>query len=86
MAKKKGRNMMPGTGSTDKPATLKDRLDPQVLERLKAQANSLKADEAKRAKEERLQREAARKEEQKRLEQDFEYLLSNSKMDWQKYK
>ncbi|MGM1045115.1 MAG: YqkE family protein [Bacillota bacterium] len=86
MAKKKGRKETPRTESKDKPATLKDLLNPQVIERLKAQADSLKADEAKRLEEERLKREAARKAEQKRLDNDFEHLLENSGMDWRKYK
>lgn len=86
MAKKRGRTHTPRTEAADKPATLKDLLNPQVIERLKAQADSLKADEAKLREEERLKREEARKEEQKRLDNDFEHLLENSGLDWRKYK
>lgn len=87
MAKKKNRTQAPRINEqTDKPATLKDLLNPQVIERLKAQADSLKADEAIRIEEERLKREEARKAEQKRLDNDFEHLLENSGMDWRKFK
>lgn len=87
MAKKKNRTQAPRMNEhTEKPATLKDLLNPQVIERLKAQADSLKADEAKRLEEERLKREEARKAEQKRLDNDFEHLLENSGMDWRKFK
>lgn len=87
MAKKKGRTQAPHKNEpSDKPATLKDLLNPQVIERLKAQADSLKADEAKRLEEERLKREEARKAEQNRLDNDFEHLLENSGMDWRKFK
>ena len=71
---------------SDKPATLKDMLSPELVDRLKAQAETLKAEEERRKEAERLQAEAARKAEQKRLENDFEYLLEHSGMDWKKYK
>ncbi|WP_409346323.1 YqkE family protein [Paenibacillus sp. MBLB4367] len=70
----------------DKPATLKDMLRPDVLEKLKAQADALKAEEHNRAEEKRKQAEDARKAEQKRLENDFGHLLESSGMDWRKYK
>ncbi|ANA82993.1 hypothetical protein PVOR_21659 [Paenibacillus vortex V453] len=86
MAKKKRTSPLPRTESTDKPATLKDMLDPQVLAKLKATTESLKANEADRLEKERQEREAARKAEQKLRDNDFEYLLEHSEMDWKKYK
>ncbi|MVP01122.1 YqkE family protein [Paenibacillus lutrae] len=70
----------------DKPATLKDLLDPGILEKLKAQADQMKAEEAKQR--EAAQEKAAeeRKAEQKRLDNNFGHLLENSKLDWRKYK
>lgn len=96
MAKRK--HAMPGrhsSGSTtrtesnrveEKPATLKDLLNADILQKLQAQADQLKAEEARREKEKLRQLEEARKAEQKRLENNFEYLLSNSKLDWRQYK
>ncbi|MHA2854619.1 YqkE family protein [Paenibacillus lautus] len=86
MAKKKRTAPAPRTETADKPATLKDMLDPQVLAKLKATTDSLKASEAERLEKERQEREAARKSEQKRRDNDFEYLLEHSEMDWKKYK
>ncbi|MFI2858309.1 YqkE family protein [Paenibacillus sp. JSM ZJ436] len=70
----------------DKPATLKDLLNPELLEQLKKTSAELKASEAQQREQERLEREAAKKAEQKRLDNDFEHLLNHSKMDWHKYK
>lgn len=67
-------------------ATLKEMLSVEVLSKLKAQADELKADEARRKEKKRQEEEEARKAEQKRLENDFEYLLNNSSMDWKKHK
>lgn len=86
MAKKKRTSPMPRTEAADKPAALKDMLDPQVLAKLKATTESLKANEAERLEQERQEREAVRKAEQKRRDNDFEYLLEHSEMDWKKYK
>jgi hypothetical protein len=71
---------------SDKPATLKDLLGSDVLSKLKQQQEQLKADEDKRKEQERIRAEEARKAEQKRLDNDFEYLLNNSKLDWKKHK
>ncbi|TDL58174.1 DUF3886 domain-containing protein [Paenibacillus dendritiformis] len=89
MAKKRGRNAAPqGTARTaqDQPATLKDLLRPDIVAQLKAQATVLKAEEVQRKEEARRQAEEARTAEQKRLDNDFDYLLNNSSMDWRKYK
>jgi hypothetical protein len=70
----------------DKPATLKDLLNPDTVNRLKAQAEAMREKEAKRREDERKKAEEARKAEQKRLESNFEHLLNNSNLDWKKYK
>ncbi|SFI34512.1 Protein of unknown function [Paenibacillus sp. UNC496MF] len=70
----------------EKAATLKDLLRPDVLDKLKATAQDLKSAEEKRQEDLRKQQEEARKAEQKRLDNDFEYLLNNSKMDWRSNK
>lgn len=56
MAKKKQKSPLPRTEAADKPATLKDMLDPQVLAKLKATTESLKANEAERLEKERQER------------------------------
>ncbi|GGO07947.1 YqkE family protein [Saccharibacillus kuerlensis] len=75
-AKKKQQNARPA--ASDKPATLKDMLNPEVLAKLQAQANELKATEEERRQEELRMTAEAKKAERKRLENDFEYLLSQS--------
>lgn len=64
--------------SSDKPATLKDMLNPEVLAKLQAQANELKANEEEKRQEEQRAVLEAKKAERKRLENDFEYLLGQS--------
>ncbi|OXM84977.1 YqkE family protein [Paenibacillus rigui] len=76
----------PASQDKDQPATLKDLLDPEILNKLKAQADQMKAEEADKREKERKQKEEARKAEQKRLDNSFEHLLANSSMDWKKYK
>ncbi|MFB5763692.1 YqkE family protein [Paenibacillus medicaginis] len=85
MAKKR-RPTASAQAPQDKPATLKDLLSPEVLDKLKAQANEAKAEQNRREEEERAKVIEARKAEQKRLENDFEYLLNNSSPDWKKHK
>ncbi|MBB6672748.1 YqkE family protein [Cohnella nanjingensis] len=87
MAKRKTNPRTPTPAAKDdKPATLKDLLDGDTLSKLKARADALKVDAQKEAEARRAQEEAARKAEQKRLENDFGHLLDNSGMDWRKYK
>lgn len=86
MAKKKRPTAAPNPASQEKPATLKDLLRPEVLDKLQAQANELKAEEEKHKEENRKQAEEASRVEQKRLENDFDHLLKNSSLDWRKYK
>lgn len=85
MAKK---NKVPArpAATQDKPATLKDLLSADVLDKLKSQANELREAEQQQQEKQRQQAEEARKAEQKRKDNDFEYLLENSKQDWKKYK
>ncbi|WP_088830209.1 YqkE family protein [Paenibacillus tyrfis] len=85
MAKKNKPAAPPSAASQDKPATLKDLLNPDVVSKLKAQADQMKAEAEIQREEARKQAEAARKAEQKRLDNNFEYLLNNSGMDWKKY-
>lgn len=84
--RQQGRQSQSQSQQSDKPATLKDLLGSDVLSKLKQQQEQLKADEDKRKEDERIRVEEARKAEQKRLDNDFEYLLNNSKLDWKKHK
>lgn len=87
MAKKKTGFRPPAAApKEDKPATLKDLLDGDTLSKLKAHAEALKETAQQEAEARRAREEAARKAEQKRLENDFEHLLDNSAMDWRKFK
>ncbi|TLS51307.1 DUF3886 domain-containing protein [Paenibacillus antri] len=70
----------------EKGLTLKDALGADVLAKLKAQADALKAQEAQERERQRAEAEERRKQEQKRLDNDFEHLLNNSGMDWKKFK
>lgn len=86
MAKPKKPAAAPSASASDKPATLKDLLNPSVVEKLKAAGDELKAAEQQRKEDIRKREEEARKAEQKRLENDFGHMLANSKMDWRKHK
>lgn len=66
--------------------SLKDLLGADTIQKLKAQADEMKAAEQKRKEEKRKQEEEAKKQEQKRLENDFAYLLDNSDSNWGKFK
>jgi hypothetical protein len=70
---------------TDKPVTVKDMLGESTVAKLKQHAETLKQEEAKRLENKRLESEAARRAEQERNENDFEYLLNNSGMEWKKF-
>ncbi len=85
MKKKPHYTPKPATNQ-DKPATLKDLLNPEIIKKLQAQADEMKAAEAAEQKNVRKRAEEAVKAEQKRLENDFGYLLENSKLDWRKNK
>jgi len=67
-------------------ATLKDLLAPEMLQKLKAQADELKADEERKRLAAARLAEEERQAEQKRRDNDFGYLLDNSKLDWKTYK
>ena len=83
---KKNRPAAPKAEPQDKPATLKDLLNPEILQKLKAQAENLKAQERKAEEERRQREEEARLAEKKRLENDFEHLLGQSDPNWRKFK
>ncbi|TYP70540.1 YqkE family protein [Paenibacillus methanolicus] len=86
MAKKRKPAAPSAPSAQDKPATLADLLRPEMVQKLKAQSDQLKAAEAQQREDARVRAEEARKAEQKRLDNDFEHLLNNSKLDWRKHK
>lgn len=87
MAKRKRQaNHARQAGRDESPATLKDRLSPEVLEKLKMQEEVLQKEEQERRQEKKKQAEASRRAEQERRENDFEFLLNHSELDWHKYK
>ncbi len=86
MAKKNKASARPAAPAQDKPATLKDMLSADVLDKLKAQATELREQEHERQEQQRLKVEEERRAKQKRRDNDFGYLLENSKQDWKKYK
>ncbi|WP_342564731.1 YqkE family protein [Paenibacillus sp. FSL R7-0345] len=86
MAKKKQNTSTPRPAAADAPATLKDLLSSDVLNKLKAQSDALKAEEQDKKEAVRKAAEDQRKAEQKRLENDFAHLLENSNQDWHKFK
>ncbi|MEC0373660.1 YqkE family protein [Paenibacillus chibensis] len=86
MAKKRKQDAAVKPQAADKPATLKDLLSSDVLNKLKQQSVELKAEEQQKKEAQLKKAEEERKAEQKRRDNDFEYLLENSSMDWKKYK
>jgi hypothetical protein len=66
--------------------TLADVLSSPVLEKLKQTKAELEAEEARKREERRKQEEERQRLEKKRLENDFQYLLENSNLDWRKFK
>ncbi|WP_423407299.1 YqkE family protein [Heyndrickxia sp. MSNUG] len=82
--KKKKQNRQQPIKKEDKPATLGDLLNQDIMEKLKAQQKDLKEQE-----EQKKQAEIQRKKEEQRLREknkSFEELLSESEMDWKKFK
>lgn len=75
-----------GPPAESKAPTLKDMVGADVLAKLKAQAEALRAHEAAERERQKAEAEERRKEEQKRLDNDFGYLLEQSGMDWKKFK
>lgn len=87
MAKKKSKPAPSrNTEHADKAPTLKDLLDPALVDKLKSQANQLKEQEAAAKEAERVRVQEQKAAEQKKLESSFEYLLNNSDPNWKKYK
>ncbi|NIK77675.1 hypothetical protein FHS15_002811 [Paenibacillus castaneae] len=70
----------------DNPVLLNELLNPEIVSKLKAQAEEMKQTEANKKEEIRKQEEEKKKQEQKRLENDFAYLLDNSDPSWSKHK
>lgn len=66
--------------------TLKDLIGGDLQVKLKAKAEELRKQETAERERKRLEAEERRKQEQKRLDNDFEHLLNNSKLDWKKFK
>ncbi len=82
---KKSRNISNHT-QQDQHTTLKDMLNPEILNKLKIQAEELKILEEKNKEEGRKKAAEERKTEQKRLENNFEHLLNKSNLDWRNFK
>lgn len=81
---KKKQNRQPAQRKEEKPATLGDLIQKDILDQLKAQQKQMKEQEEKEK-----QAEAQRKKEEQRLREknkSFEELLSESDMDWKKFK
>lgn len=81
---KKKHNRQQSVKKDDKPATLGDLLNQDIMEKLKAQQKHLMDQE-----EQKKQAEIERKKEEQRLREknkSFEDLLSESDMDWKKFK
>ena len=81
---KKKQNRQQTAKKEDKPATLGDVINKDILEKLKTQQKEMKEQEEKQK-----QEEALRKKEEQRLREknkSFEELLTESNMDWKKFK
>ncbi|WP_439647761.1 YqkE family protein [Collibacillus ludicampi] len=76
----------PSSHDTEKKHTLADALSASVLQKLKQTKEELEAEEARKKEELRKQEEERQRLEKKRLENDFQYLLENSNLDWRKFK
>jgi hypothetical protein len=69
-----------------KPTTLKDLLSPEQLAKLTEQSHELKEQERVQQETKRKAEIERREREQKELDNNFEYLLNKSKMDWKNFK
>lgn len=67
-------------------STLADLLKPELARKLKEASASWKAEEEAERAAKREQAERERQEKEKQLEQNFEHLLGNSKLNWRDYK
>jgi hypothetical protein len=86
MAKKKQTRQQ--VKKEDKPVTLGDRLNNDLMSQLKAKQKELKEVEEKQKQEQKELEAKKRREEQRRREKNmtFEELLEKSDMNWEKYK
>ncbi|MBM4762196.1 YqkE family protein [Bacillus sp. B15-48] len=85
---KKRKQIKPQTKKEDKPVTLGDRLNQDIMSQLKQTKQELKAVEEKKE-QERKEAEAKKKREERRQREknmSFEELLAKSDMDWEKFK
>lgn len=85
---KKRKQAKPQVKKEDKPVTLGDRLNHELMSQLKAKQKELKDKEEKQIQEKR-EAELKRKREEQRLREknmSFEELLAKSDMDWKKFK
>jgi DNA polymerase III alpha subunit (gram-positive type) len=69
-----------------KPTTLKDLLSPEMLAMLQNASSELKEQERVAQEKKRKAEMERREKEQKELENQFEYLLNHSKLDWREFK
>lgn len=86
--KKKKQQARPQAKKEDKPVTLADMLNKDLMSQLKAKQQELKHEDEKQ-KQQQKEEEARKKREAQRLREknmSFEELLSKSDMDWKKYK
>ncbi|WP_053367026.1 YqkE family protein [Bacillus sp. FJAT-27245] len=84
MAKKKRQPQTARVQKEDKPLTLGDMLNKDLVNQLKNRQQELKAEEARKAEE-----EEKRKREERRLKEknkSFEELLNESGMNWKEFK
>ncbi|MGG3470866.1 YqkE family protein [Neobacillus pocheonensis] len=84
MKKKAKQKNQSKPNATDKPVTLKDMINPDLIKQLKDQQDQLKAEEDRKK-----QEEEERKREERRLKEknkSFEELLNESGMNWKEFK
>lgn len=84
MKKKSAQKNQPKPKNDDKPLTLKDMINPELIKQLKDQQDQLKAEEDRKKRE-----EEERKREERRLKEKnktFEELLNESGMNWKEFK
>ena len=85
---KKKKQTRPQIKKEDKPVTLGDMLNKDLMSQLKAKQQELKETEEKQ-KQQQKEQETQRKREEQRLREKnmtFEELLAKSEMDWKKFK
>lgn len=81
---KKGKERKKSNPGADKPLTLGDMLNEDIMKQLKEAKTELKKEEEKK----KLEEERKKREERKRREKNksFEELLNESDLDWRQFK